>query len=186
MVISAPLHQPLMPYAQRCRQELFSLEMTGDEASVTLSQGAINLWFCKSLDRSLAAKILIIISRLDSTAEHEKEVACSFEKISEFERNGYILTSYAKKVSIYHAIFLVPFSNPKALEKFIDSIAEDLKKEDVRIALRWGGGRSSMKVTCQELERLGCFHFTNAVYKEEEVKEGQTKKAESPRRGNFK
>ena len=78
---------------------------------------------------------------MDSVAEHEKEVACSFEKISEFESNGYILTSYAKKGSLYHAIFLVPFSNPKALEKFIDSIAEDLKKEDVRIALRWGGGK---------------------------------------------
>ncbi|GEM_PF-203810 len=186
MVISTPLHQPLMPYAQRCRQELLSLEMTGDEASVTLSQGAINLWFCKSLDRSLAAKILIIISRLDSTAEHEKEVACSFEKISEFESRGYILTSYTKKGSLYHAIFVIPFSSPTALEKFIDSITEDLKKEDVRIDLHRVGGRSSMKVTCQELERLGCFHFTNAVYKEEEVKEGQTKKAESPRRGNSK
>ena len=177
MVISAPLHQPLMPYAQRGRQELLSLEIKGDGASVTLSQGAINLWFCKRLDRSLAARILIIISRLDSTAEHEKEVACSFERISEYESNGYILTSYAKKGSLYHAIFVVPFSNPKALEKFIDSIAEDLNKGDVRIALHWGGGKSRMKITCQELERLGCFHFTNAVYKEELVKQGQTKES---------
>ena len=109
--------------------------------SIVLTQGAINIWFGKKFEKSLISKILIIISRVDSTTEHEKEVLCQFEEISEFENNGYILTSYARKKEKYRAIFVVPFSNSRALENFIESISTDTQREDVKITLYWKGGR---------------------------------------------
>jgi hypothetical protein len=125
--------------------------------SIVLTQGAINIWFGRKLDKSLIAKILLIISKIDGTAEHEKEVLCPFEKISEFENNGYILTSYARKKEMYRAIFVVPFSNSRALEMFMESISQETEKEDVKITLYWRGGRIRMNLIKDELSRLNCF-----------------------------
>ena len=83
------------------------------------------------------SRILLIISKVDSTTEHEKEVLCRFEEISEFESNGYILTSYARKQDRYRAIFVVPFSNSRALERFMESLSLEIEKEDVKITLYW-------------------------------------------------
>jgi hypothetical protein len=65
---------------------------------------------------------------------------CRFEEISEFESNGYILTSYARKKDRYRAIFVVPFSNKRALERFMESVSTETEKEDVKITLYWRGG----------------------------------------------
>ena len=148
------------------RPELVSLEMSGNSVSVILNQGAINIWFGKSADRALVARILIIISRIDSTTEHEKEVVCKFEKISEYESNGYILTSYARRNDSYRAIFVVPFSNERALDMFIESILEDLDHGEVRFTLYWKGGRARMNMVSEELSKLGCFTVSNPTYKE--------------------
>ena len=86
-----------MPSSPGNRQEPVSIEVSGPAVSIVLTQGAINIWFGRKFDKSIIAKILLIISKVDGTAEHEKEVLCPFEKISEFENNGYILTSYARK-----------------------------------------------------------------------------------------
>jgi len=86
-----------MPGVPGIRLEPVSIEVSGSAVSIVLTQGAINIWFGKKFDKSLIAKILLIISKVDSTTEHEKEVLCRFEEISEFESNGYILTSYARK-----------------------------------------------------------------------------------------
>jgi len=86
-----------MPCAPGNRPEPISIEISGSAVSIILTQGAINIWFGRKFDKSLIAKILILISKVDSTTEHEKEVICSFEEISEFENNGYILSSYARK-----------------------------------------------------------------------------------------
>ena len=112
-----------MPSSTGFRPEPVSIEVSGSAVSIVLTQGAINIWFGKKFEKSLISKILIIISRVDSTTEHEKEVLCRFEEISEFENNGYILTSYARKKEKYRAIFVVPFSNSRALENFIESIS---------------------------------------------------------------
>ena len=135
--------------------------------SIVLTQGAINIWFGKKFDKSLIAKILLIISKVDGTTEHEKEVLCPFEKISEFENNGYILTSYARKKEKYRAIFVVPFSNSRALEMFMESITRETEKEDVKITLYWRGGRIRMNLIKEELSRLNCFGTQNVVYKDE-------------------
>lgn len=134
--------------------------------SIVLTQGAINIWFGKKFEKTLISKILIVISRVDSTTEHEKEVLCRFEDISEFENNGYILTSYARKKEKYRAIFVVPFSNSRALENFTESISADTQREDVKITLYWKGGRVKMNIIKEELCRLNCFSIHNIIYKD--------------------
>jgi hypothetical protein len=156
-----------MPSSSGHRAEPVSIEVSGSAVSIVLTQGAINIWFGKKFDKLLIAKILLIISRIDGTAEHEKEVLCRFEEISEFENNGYILTSYARKNKLYRAIFVVPFSNARALQMFMESISLDAENEDVKITLYWRGGRIRMNLIKEELSRLNCFGTLNVVYKEE-------------------
>jgi hypothetical protein len=158
-----------MPSSIGYRPEPVSIEVSGSAVSIVLTQGAINIWFGKKLESSLISKILIIISKVDSTTEHEKEVLCRFEEISEFENNGYILTSYARKKDKYRAIFVVPFSNSRALENFIDSISSDTEKEDVKITLYWRGGRVRMNIIREELCRLNCFRIHNIIYKDSHI-----------------
>jgi hypothetical protein len=156
-----------MPSSPGNRQEPVSIEVSGPAVSIVLTQGAINIWFGRKFDKSIIAQILLIISRVDATAEHEKEVLCPFEKISEFENNGYILTSYARKKEKYRAIFVVPFSNSRALEMFMESISQETEKEDVKITLYWRGGRIRMNLIKEELSRLNCFGTLNVIYKDE-------------------
>ncbi|VVB68739.1 Uncharacterised protein [uncultured archaeon] len=104
------------------------MELSGSAVSIVLTQGSINMWFGRKIEKSLIARILLIISKVDSTTEHEKEVLCRFEEISEFESNGYILSSYARKKENYRAIFVVPFSNSRALERFIESVSQDTER----------------------------------------------------------
>jgi len=156
-----------MPSTPGNRQEPVSIEVSGPAVSIVLTQGAINIWFGKKFDKSTIARILLIISRVDGTAEHQKVVLCPFEKISEFENNGYILTSYARKNEKYRAIFVVPFSNSRALEMFMQSISQETEKEDVKITLYWRGGRIRMNLIKEELSRLDCFGTLNVIYKDE-------------------
>jgi hypothetical protein len=158
-----------MPGSPGNRQEPVSIEVSGCAVSIVLTQGAINIWFGRKLEKSLIAQILLIISKIDGTAEHEKEVLCRFEEISEFENNGYILTSYARKKDKYRAIFVVPFSNTRALEMFMESISQETEKEDIKITLYWKGGRIRMNLIKDELSRLNCFGTLNTVYKDETV-----------------
>ena len=159
-----------------------SIEVSGSSVSIVLTQGAINIWFGKKFDKVLIAKILLIISKVDSTTEHEKEVLCRFEEISEFESNGYILTSYARKKDMYRAIFVVPFSNSRALERFMESIALETENEDAKITLYWGGGRVRMNILKEELGGLSCFSVLNVIYKDEQNRDGQTGNVEQRER----
>ena len=164
-----------MPGLPGIKPEPVSIEVSGSAVSIVLTQGAINIWFGKKFDKSLVAKILLIISKVDSTTEHEKEVLCRFEEISEFESNGYILTSYARKKDKYRAIFVVPFSNSRALEMFMESIALETENEDAKITLYWRGGRVRMNIIKEELGGLNCFSVLNVVYKDELNKDHQNR-----------
>ena len=156
-----------MPGSSGNRLEPVSIEVSGSAVSIVLTQGAINIWFGRKFDKSLIAKILLMISKIDGTAEHEKEVLCPFEEISEFENNGYILTSYARKDRLYRAIFVVPFSNSRALEMFVESISLEAEREDVKITLYWRGGRIRMNLLKEELSRLSCFGTLKVIYKDD-------------------
>jgi len=160
-----------MPSSQGLRPEPVSIEISGSSVSILLTQGTINIWFGKKFDKLLLSRILLIISKVDSTTEHEKEVLCPFEEISEFESNGYILTSYARKKDRYRAIFVVPFSNSRALEMFMESISLETEKEDVKITLYWRGGRVRMNIMKEELSTLGCFSILNVVYRDDQMVE---------------
>ena len=160
-----------MPSSQGPRPEPVSIEISGSSVSILLTQGSINIWFGKKFDKLLLSRILLIISKVDSTTEHEKEVLCPFEEISEFESNGYILTSYARKKDRYRAIFVVPFSNSRALEMFMESISVETEKEDVKITLYWRGGRVRMNIMKEELSTLGCFSILNVVYRDDQTVE---------------
>jgi hypothetical protein len=148
--------------------ELIALEMSGSTLSISVTQGALNIWFGRNVDRELVAKLLITISRVDSTTEHQREVRCNFWEISEFENNGYILTSYARKDDLYRAVFVVPFSNPRALERFIESISDELQHGEVKLTLYWKGGRIRMNIIKEELAKLKCFTFVNTTYKDDQ------------------
>ncbi len=147
------------------------MEMSGPSVSVSLTQGSINIWFGRNTDKALIAKILLTISKIDSSTEHEREVICDFQKIGEFESNGYILTSYARKDNKYRAIFVVPFSNASALDMFIESVSDEVKQNENRITLYWNGGRARMSIAREELGRLGCFSLLNITYKEEQIRD---------------
>ena len=150
------------------------MEMSGSSVSLVLTQGSINIWFGKNFDKEMIAKILLTISKIDSSTEHEREVICDFQKISEFESNGYILTSYARRDNKYRAIFVVPFSNARALDMFIESVSEEIEQSETKITLYWNGGKSRMGTAREELSRLGCFSLLNITYKEEQIRDRPT------------
>lgn len=156
------------------RQDYVSIEMSGAAISVILNQGTIILWFGRNAEKSLVSKILLTISRVDSAAEHEKLAICSFEEISGFENNGFVLASYARKKDKYRAVFLVPFSDPRALEKLIDSISQDLERGESRMTLSWRGERAMMSLLHQELSKLNCFSFSNITYKGNQARDRPT------------
>jgi len=142
--------------------------------SIVLTQGAINIWFGKKFDKSLIAKILLIISKVDSTTEHEKEVLCRFEEISEFESNGYILTSYAvRKTNIEPYSW---FHSPIPGSGDVHGIYRlETENEDAKITLYWKGGRVRMNIIKEELGGLSCFSVLNVVYKDEQNKDLQNR-----------
>jgi len=154
------------------RPEPVSIEVSGNSASIVLTHGAINIWFGKKIEKSLVSQIFLMISRVDGTAQHEKEVLCPFDEISEYENNGYILTSYARRNELYRAIFVVPFSNSRALERFMESITDETQREDVRITLYWRGGKIRMNILKEELSKLSCFGGINIVYREDPAGSG--------------
>ena len=145
------------------KSEPACIEVSGPDVSIVLTQGAINIWLGRKLEKALISRIFLIISRIDGSAEHEKEILCRFEEISEFENNGYILTSYARKGEVYRAIFVVPFSNSRALERFVESLTLETEKEDVKITIYWRGGRTRMNMIKEELSRLNCFSTQSTV-----------------------
>ena len=149
------------------RPGIISLELSGMSASITFTQGAINIWFGRNLDKILVLKILTAISRVDSTTIHETEIICHFNEINDFENSGFILTSYARKGEKYRAIFQVPFSNQRALKRFVENIVDEMKQREVRLTLYWSGGTARMNIMFNELSRLNYFNLCNATYKED-------------------
>lgn len=149
------------------RQDLISMELCGASATVCMTHGAISIWLGRNAGESLVNRVMKTIARVDYAAEHEREIICEFEEISEFEGNGYVLTSYARKGSRYRAIFVVPFSEESALDLFVGSIINDLNRGDLRLTLRWRGGALRMRSLCEELKRLDYFSSVQPTYRSE-------------------
>jgi hypothetical protein len=151
-------------------REISLVEMGRDDLTVSCTQGKIILWFGRQVTEPLIEDIVFGISDIDSTVRHEHEVICDFNKISDYENKGYILTSYAKTRGGYRAIFNVPFSKRPALYYFIKTIVNQLKEKDVKKTLFWDGSPHRIAQLYNEFKKLDRWEIKRVEYKTEEQK----------------
>ncbi len=150
------------------QRDISVMEMGCDNITVSCSIGKIVLWFGKQAEEAQIWKVISGISNIDSSVNHEYEVICDYNEISEYESKGYVLTSYAKTRGGYRAIFNVPFSKKLALAHFVESILKELKNKDVKKTLHWNGGSARMLLMYNELKKLDGWEIKHIVYKDEE------------------
>ncbi len=151
-------------------QEITMVELGRDDVTVSLTPGKIILWFGRQVSESLIHQVIFGISGIDSSVNHEQEVVCDFNAISEYENMGYVLTSYAKTKGGYRVIFNVPFSKKFALAHFVKSIVNQLKEKDVRKTLHWDGSIDRMILLYNELKKLDGWETKRIEHKGEEEK----------------
>jgi hypothetical protein len=151
-------------------QEITMVELGRDDVTVSLTPGKIILWFGRQVSESLIHQVIFGVSCIDSSVNHEQEVVCDFNAISEYENMGYVLTSYAKTKGGYRVIFNVPFSKKFALAHFVKSIVNQLKEKDVRKTLHWDGSLDRMILLYNELKKLDGWEMKRIEYKGEEEK----------------
>lgn len=151
-------------------RDITMVELGRDDATVSLTAGKIILWFGRRASESLIQQVIFGISDIDSSVNHEQEVICDFNAISEYENMGYVLTSYARTKNGYRAIFNIPFSKKFALAHFVKSILSQLKERDVRKTLHWDGSLDRIMLICDALKKLDGWELKRVEYKEEEEK----------------
>ncbi len=151
-------------------RDISIVEMGCDEVTVSCTQGKIILWFGRQVTEPLIEDIVFGISDIDPSVRHEHEVICDFNKISDYENKGYILTSYAKTRGGYRAIFNVPFSKRPALHYLIKSIVNQLKEKDVKKTLFWDGSPNRIAQLYNEFKKLDRWEIKRVEYKTEEQK----------------
>lgn len=151
-------------------RDITMVELGRDDVTVSLTPGKIILWFGRQVSESLIRDVIFGISGIDSSVNHEQEVICDFNAISEYESMGYVLTSYAKTKGGYRVIFNVPFSKKFALAHFVKSIVNQLKEKDVRKTLHWDGSLDRMILLYNELKKLDGWEMKRIEYKGEEEK----------------
>ncbi len=151
-------------------QEITMVELGRDDVTVSLTPGKIILWFGRQVSESLIHQVIFGISGIDSSVNHEQEVVCDFNAISEYENMGYVLTSYAKTKGGYRVIFNVPFSKKFALAHFVKSIVNQLKEKDARKTLHWDGSIDRMILLYNELKKLDGWETKRIEHKGEEEK----------------
>ncbi len=151
-------------------QEITMVELGRDDVTVSLTPGKIILWFGRQVSESLIHQVIFGISGIDSSVNHEQEVVCDFNAISDYENMGYVLTSYAKTKGGYRVIFNVPFSKKFALAHFVKSIVNQLKEKDVRKTLHWDGSIDRMILLYNELKKLDGWETKRIEHKGEEEK----------------
>lgn len=154
----------------RDTRDITMVELGRDDVTVSLTPGKIILWFGRQVSESLIRDVIFGISCIDSSVNHEQEVICDFNAISEYENMGYVLTSYAKTKGGYRVIFNVPFSKKFALAHFVKSIVNQLKEKDVRKTLHWDGSIDRMILLYNELKKLDGWETKRIEYKGEEEK----------------
>jgi hypothetical protein len=152
----------MMPLTTESRQDhilkdnrdVSIVEMGHDNVTISCTFGKIILWFGRQVGEAMIREVIFGISRVDSTANHEHEIICSYKTITEYESMGYVLISYSKTRGGYRAIFNLPFSKKIALDHFAKSIASRLKEKDVKIILHWNGSPDRIRLLYEELKKL--------------------------------
>lgn len=151
-------------------RDITMVELGCDVVTVLLTPGKIMLWFGRQVRESLIYQVIFGISGIDSSVNHEQEVICDFNTISEYENIGYVLTSYAKTKGGYRVIFNVPFSRKIALAHFVKSIVNQLKEKDVRKIFHWDGSPDRIILIYNTLKKLDGWELKRIEYKGEEEK----------------
>lgn len=151
-------------------RDITMVELGRDDVTVSLTPGKIILWFGRQVSESLIRDVIFGISGIDSSLNHEQEVICDFNAISEYESMGYVLTSYAKTKGGYRVIFNVPFSKKFALAHFVKSIVNHLKEKDVKKTLHWDGSIDRIILIYNALKKLDGWEMKRIEYKGEEEK----------------
>lgn len=149
-------------------RELSILEMGSENVNISCTQGKIVLWFGRQVSESLIWHVVFGISNINSSINHEIEIICDFNEISEYENKGYVLISYAKTKNGYRTIYNIPFSKKQALAHLVDSIVNQLKESDVKKNLHWNGSPATMILMYYELCKLDGWGIKRIIYKDEE------------------
>lgn len=144
------------------------VDMGRDDVILSCTPGKIVLWFGRQAKEDLVRKVINVISKVDSSVQHEHEVVCDFESISKYESMGYVLTSYAKTRGGYRAIFNIPFSKKNALDHFISLITEELRQSDIKKTLHWNGSIERIELILDELSSLENWELKKIEYREYE------------------
>lgn len=151
-------------------RDLTMVELGRDDVTVSLTSGKIILWFGRQVSESLIQQVIFGIADIDSSVNHEQEVICDYDSISDYESMGYVLTSYAKTKGGYRVIFNIPFSKKFALAHFVKSIMNQLKMKDARKTLHWDGSPDRMIMIYNELIKLNGWELKKVEQKGDEEK----------------
>lgn len=93
--------------------------------SVSITPGKVKLSLGEHEVEDLLS-ILKDIAEIDKNAHHELSFEERYENIENYERDGYILASYAKvEGGRYRVVFQVPFYSDNALNRFASSLPEE-------------------------------------------------------------
>ncbi|RLG25790.1 hypothetical protein DRN85_04860 [Methanosarcinales archaeon] len=149
-------------------EKIALVEMGNNDFTLSCTPGKIALWFGRLATTDDVCNVLQSIAKIDLSAEHEKEVICSFDEISEYEFKGYTVVSYARsRNGGYKAIFTIPLQNATARTYFIETIMEELKDTDVRKTLHWNGSIPKALFIYNELKKIQNVELFNIRHRDE-------------------
>ncbi len=130
---------------------LYIIELPDKSAKITCTIGKVTVYMRKGLDKDVLARILLSLSKVDSTIAYEYETLCPYDDINRFRLDDYIVVSYSKSTGDYKTIFNVPFSRKKALRRLALSMVEKLKASDADLSILWDGNPSKIQQLAEEL-----------------------------------
>lgn len=101
-------------------------ERGGDTVTVTPGKVEVEM---REASKDEVLPLLEKVAEIDKNAHHELCFQENYENIEDYERDGYILASYAKvEGDLYRAVFQVPFYSGNALERFASGVSGQFEK----------------------------------------------------------
>ncbi|MEA1985131.1 MAG: hypothetical protein U9N13_05710 [Euryarchaeota archaeon] len=149
------------------RQAIASFEMGRDDVNIVCTYGKISVWFSQHIPDVIIGYVLIDISKIDKSAVHETDIICDFDEITDYEKQGYTLVTYARYMDAYRATFHIPFHNKKALFHLAESISATLDEEDVTVDIYWNGDDADITRLFKQLKKIDGWKMKNITYKED-------------------
>ncbi|WP_174590822.1 hypothetical protein [Methanocella conradii] len=137
---------------QKTDTTLYIMEHADKGARITCTIGKVTINMKKGVDRDILAKVLLSLSKVDSSIAYEYETMCQYNDINRLRLDDYVVVSYSKAgPSTYKTIFSVPFSRRKALRRLAINMSERLKSGDADLSILWDGNPSKIRQLFEEL-----------------------------------